>query len=57
MNTSNTKKVQVNGQDIEEVEGFVYLGVNVRNEGGTEDNIKARLGKARVAYNKLGKFW
>ena len=39
------------------MEGFVYLGVNVRNEGGTEDNIKARLGKARVAYNKLGKFW
>jgi len=57
LNTSNTEKVQVDGQDIEEVESFVYLGTNLSNEGGTEDDIKARLGKARVAYNKLDKFW
>ena len=35
----------------------MYLSANVSNEGGTEDDIKARLGKARVAYNKLDKFW
>ena len=57
LNTSNTEKVQVDGQDIEEVESFVYLGANVSNEGGTEGDMKARLGKARVAYNKLEKFW
>ena len=57
LNTSNTEKVQVDGQDIKEVESFVYLGANVSNEGGTEDDIQARLGKARVAYNKLDKFW
>ena len=57
LNTSNTEKVQVDGQDIEEVESFVYLSANVSNEGGTEDDIKARLGKARLAYNKLDKFW
>ena len=57
MNTSNTEKVQVDGQDIEEVESFVYLVANLSNEGGTEDDIKARLGKAKVAYNKLDKFW
>ena len=50
LNTSNTEKVQVDGQDIEEVESFVYLGANLSNEGGTEGDIKARLGKARVAY-------
>ena len=52
LNTSNTEKVQVDGQGIEEVESFVYLSANVSNEGGTEDDIKARL-----AYNKLDKFW
>ena len=57
LNTSNTEKVQIDGQDIEEVESFVYLSANVSNEGGTEDDIKARLGKARLAYNKLDKFW
>ena len=57
LNTSNTEKVQVDGQDIEEVQSFVYLGANVSNEGGTENDIKARLGKARAAYNKLDKFW
>ena len=57
LNTSNTEKVQVDGQDIEEVESFVYLSANVSNEGGTEDGIKARLGKARLPYNKLDKFW
>ena len=57
LNTSNTEKVQVDGQDIEEVESFVYLGANVSNKGGTEDDIKARLRKARVAHNKLDKFW
>ena len=57
LNTSNTEKVQVDGQVIEKVESFVYLGANVSNKGGTEDDIKARLGKARVAYNKLDKFW
>ena len=35
----------------------MYLGAHVSNKGGTEDDIKARLGKARVAYNKLDKFW
>ena len=55
--TSNTEKVQEDGQGIEEVESFVYLGTNVSNKGGAEDDIKARLGKARVAYNQLDKFW
>ena len=57
LNTSNAEKVQVDGQDIGEVERFVYLGANVSNEGSTEDDIKAGLGKATVAYNKPDKFW
>lgn len=57
INTANDEKVQVDDHDIEEVERFVYLGAHVSTSGGTEDDIQARLGKARVAYNKLGKIW
>ena len=54
--TSN-ETVQVAKQDIKDDESFVYLGAHVSMSGGTEEDIKARLGKARPAYNKLGKIW
>ena len=57
LNTNSNEKVQVDEKDIEDVNSFVYLGANVSKSGGTEEDIKARLGKARAAYNKLGKIW
>ena len=50
----------MDGQHIEDRESFVYLGVKVRTsgdneEGVTEEDINARLGKARTAYSKLDK--
>ena len=35
----------------------MYLGAHVISFGGTEDDIKARLGKAKAAYSKLEKVW
>ena len=55
LNTTNNKKAQVDDQDIDDVESFVYLGAHVSTSGGTEDGIKARLGKSRDPYSKLGK--
>ena len=54
--TSN-ETVQVDKQDIKGKESFVYLGAHVSTSGGTEEHIKARLGKARTAHKKLGKTW
>lgn len=48
-------KVQVVGQNIKDIESFVHLGANVSKSGGTGEELKARLGKARIAYNKPGK--
>ena len=31
----------------------MYLGADVSKTGGTDDDIKARLGKARTAYDKF----
>ena len=49
LNTTNNEKVKVDDRDIDDVESFVYLGAHVSSSGGTEDGIKARLGKARAA--------
>ena len=34
-----------------------YLGAKIDKQGRTASNIRARLGKARVAFNKLDKVW
>ena len=53
LNTISNKNGQVDEHDIEDVESFVYLGAHSSRSGGTEEDIKARLGKARTAYSKL----
>ena len=47
------KNIQVDGRDLEDVESSVYLGANVCTSGGAEEDNRARLGKARAAYDKL----
>ena len=42
---------------IEEVEHFTYLGSIVDTQGGTEADVKARIGKARVAFLQLKNVW
>ena len=44
------------GEEIEEVESFEYLGAKVINKGGADEDIK-RIGKAWAAFNKLSKIW
>ena len=36
---------------------FTYLGSIVSTDGGTEEDVKARLGKASVAFHMLDKLW
>ena len=57
LNTNNNEKVQGDDRDIDDVESFVCLGAHVSSAGGTEDDIKARLGEASAAYSKLEKIW
>jgi hypothetical protein len=39
------------------VESFVYLGSVVDKKGGTDQDVKARIGKARTAFVMLKKLW
>ena len=47
MNARNNEAITVNGLVLEDVEKFIYLGATVCKQGGGDDDIKARQGKAR----------
>ncbi|KAL9954522.1 hypothetical protein ACROYT_G042072 [Oculina patagonica] len=51
------RNVQIDGKELEEVSKFVYLGGTVTQEGGSDEDIKSRLGKARAAFSKLRNIW
>jgi hypothetical protein len=39
------------------VEDFIYLGATISKTGGTNEDIRRRIGHARVVFNKLHKIW
>ena len=51
INTTPTAPVTVNGEPLEFVQDFTYLGSLISNGG--QKYIKARLGKARCVFAKL----
>ena len=56
-NAVNDEKVVVNGEELEDVDSFVYLGAKVTTSGGADDDIICRLGKARAVFGKLINIW
>ena len=57
INARNNEAITVNGLALEDVEKFTYLGATVCKQGGCEEDVKARLGKARKAFVKLNRIW
>ena len=51
------KEIILEGTPLEEVDSFCYLGSMADGKGGTEVDVKARIGKARAAFTQLGKVW
>ena len=49
--------VTVGGEPIREVESFVYLGSVVDQQGGTDRDVTASIGKARAAFVMLKNIW
>ena len=47
----------VNGEPLEETDSFTYLGNTINKNGGTEEYVKARIQKARVAFIMLRTIW
>ena len=53
INSSSMNVVTLNGSQLEEVQSFTYLGSIVDQPGGTDADVKSRIGKARVAFKLL----
>ncbi|VDP34460.1 unnamed protein product [Schistosoma margrebowiei] len=54
-NTACTNSITVDGEDLEDVKTFTYLGSIIDEHGGSDADVKARIGKARAAYLQLRK--
>ena len=57
MNAASTDPVTLEGNALEEVETFTYLGSVINKRGGTDADVRARIGKARVAFLQLKNIW
>ncbi|VDP53462.1 unnamed protein product [Schistosoma curassoni] len=44
-------------EDLEDVKTFTYLGSIIGEQGGSDADVKARIGKARAAYLQLKDIW
>lgn len=47
--TGGTNSVTVDGETLEQVECFTLLDCFIDKQGGSDENLKARVGKAREA--------
>ncbi|VDP66810.1 unnamed protein product, partial [Schistosoma mattheei] len=56
-NTAYTNPVTIDGEDLEDVKTFTYLGSIIDEYGGSDADVKARIGKARAAYLQLKNIW
>ena len=56
-NTGNTNPITLRDEPFEEVESFTYLGSTINTVGGTDEDVKTRIGKARNAFRQLGNVW
>uniref|UniRef100_A0A8D9ACT3 Craniofacial development protein 2 n=2 Tax=Cacopsylla melanoneura TaxID=428564 RepID=A0A8D9ACT3_9HEMI len=57
INNNNNEDLIVNGQKIERVKEFQYLGSIISEKGGTDEDIKSRINKAKAAFAQLRPIW
>ena len=53
VNARNDQRIQINGEQVDEVEEFVYLGALMDKKGGTTKDIQDRLSKARQTFHRM----
>lgn len=56
-NASSNTPITVEGDALEEVDSFTYLGSILDKQGGTDADVKTRIGKARAAFHQLKNIW
>ncbi|VDO93299.1 unnamed protein product [Schistosoma margrebowiei] len=53
----NSSPITLDGETLEDVESFTYLGSIIDEQGGSHADVKARIGKARAAFSQLKNIW
>ncbi|VDO62065.1 unnamed protein product [Schistosoma margrebowiei] len=53
----NSNPITLDGETLEDVESFTYLGSIIDGQGGSDSVVKARISKARVAFLHLKNIW
>ncbi|VDO58898.1 unnamed protein product [Schistosoma curassoni] len=56
-NTACTNPITIDGDDLEDVKTFTYLGSIIDEQSGSDADVKARIGKAIAAYLQLRNIW
>ena len=57
LNTTCERPIMLEGEGLEEVESFIYLGSIVDTRGGTEADAKTIISKVRAAFHILRNVW
>lgn len=57
INTPSTQSVKLQESELEEVDTFTYLGSVINKQGGADEDIKMRIGKARAVFMSLKNIW
>jgi len=57
LNVNTPAPIKVNGTDLHQTDSFTYLGSVIRPEGGTKEDIRSRLGKARSVFRNMNNVW
>ncbi|VDP58816.1 unnamed protein product [Schistosoma curassoni] len=55
-NTENSNPITLDGETLD-VESFTYLGNIIDEQGGSDADVKAKIGKSRAAFLKLKDIW
>ncbi|VDP17408.1 unnamed protein product [Schistosoma margrebowiei] len=56
-NTACTNPIAIDGEDLEDVKTFTYLGGIIDGHSGSDVDVKAQIGKARAVYLQLNNIW
>ncbi|CAM4456566.1 unnamed protein product [Leuciscus chuanchicus] len=57
VNPADTAPIKLEDEVLEEAEIFTYLSSVVDKQGGTDADVRVRIGKARTAFQQLKKVW
>ncbi|VDP42960.1 unnamed protein product [Schistosoma margrebowiei] len=56
-NTENSNPITLDGDTQEDVESFTYLGSIIDEQGDSDADVKATIGKARTVFLQLKNIW